>query len=337
MFLSLTNVQFRSWLIESDRLRQVVDLKTLEDLNVDLESEVSPFLNGDIKSADDPQVLNLQAEVFIGKKTELKTLKLGQSAGTVNLNIIGSNNPLFVDYAYARMIPRDLKCANNSRLHNTNVFSTIDNFSYKINEGDLDYQYLDIVNADYYVLGWHSNTTDEPFFAADQGALINRLKSKGLILGVDEKSLDVGKLSDGTRVMLHGAMYDVKYYRKKKPQCAADEAAQNFKYTKDHPIEPLSVGSTPIDGIITFLEAHKDDTEKVFAGPNPPGTDTKQLAKDILALSQLLYASDDSYNARIKASDMLLQNNYATAAGGRTWSFAGQATKGQESPQPSSI
>lgn len=215
-------------------------------------------------------------------------------------------------------------------MHNANVFSTIDNFQYKDNPNDKDYKYLKSAEVDYYVLGWHSSIDNDPLSKIDPDLpqkLSKRISNLMLTLSKDDTSVDIGTKLEASRSLLYGAIYGVSYNRKKKPPCRADDAAKKFGPTMK--IEPLSVGSTAIDGILTFLEAHPDESMvDVF------GTDTKQLAKDILAMSQLLYSADDSYNARIKASDLLLQNNYAPSTGGQRWAYAGKASPGDPSAQP---
>jgi hypothetical protein len=226
-------------------------------------------------------------------------------------------------------------------LHNANVFSTIDNFQYKDNPSDKSetYKYLDFAEADYYVLGWHSNADDDPLSKVDTSlppslqSLSKRmaklmLKSDPMLpTSTDRESQDIGSSAAATRCILHGAIYGVIYNRTKKPKCRADTVAQNFGPRTR--IEPLSVGSTPIDAFVTFLEAHRNDAMvDVF------GVDSKDVASNILKLSELLYSADDSYNARIKAADLLQQNNYASSAGGQRWVYAGTATPGGPGAQP---
>ena len=55
---------------------------------------------------------------------------------------------------------------------------------------------------------------------------------------------------------------DVKYNSGQKPKSLADEAAT--KFTNDFTMGPLAVGTTVLDGILTFLEAHKTRSEAMF-------------------------------------------------------------------------
>lgn len=196
--------------------------------------------------------------------------------------------------------------------------------------------YLTEATADYYVLGWHSSANDDPLAQfgvpkTDTLKLKDRLSKMLLKMeaGKSTSLADQDKSFENTRALFHGTMYSVVYNRKARTPSAADEIIPRFKLPppadgdkngqKPDPklrMEPLSVGSTAIDAIVTFLEAHKDDTAKIF------GADLSREADDILSLSQLLYSADDSYNARIKASDLLLQNNFAPATGGNTWVYA---------------
>lgn len=91
----------QAWLIESDRLRKIINSTQKEDLAVDLESDVTPFVSYNTRSKDANNVdaLSVQAEIFIGKKTLLKEAKLGTDDDYINLTVMNSSNPLFPDYA----------------------------------------------------------------------------------------------------------------------------------------------------------------------------------------------------------------------------------------------
>jgi len=233
-------------------------------------------------------------------------------------------------------------------LHNFSVFSTIDDFSYKSNPDDVNSATLHLTEAtaDYFVLGWHSSGNDDPLAQfgvpkTDTLMLKDRL-SKMLMKMEAGKSTsldDQDKRFDNTRALFHGAMYNVVYNRTARTPSTADDIVPRFRLppdgdpsgTKPDPklrMEPLSVGSTAIDAIVTFLEAHRDDTAQIF------GSDLSREANDILSLSQLLYSADDSYNARIKAADLLLQNNFAPATSGGSWVYASPQNQKQATPGP---
>jgi hypothetical protein len=71
-------------------------------------------------------------------------------------------------------------------------------------------------------------------------------------------------------------------------------------------MQPLSIGITPLDGILTFLEAHQGkDADQIF------GTGGASLADSLIDIAQLLYASGDNYDARVQAQDLIAQQNFA--------------------------
>lgn len=91
----------QAWLIESDRLRKIITSTAKEDLAIDLESDVTPFVayKTDSKDANNVDALSVQAEVFIGKRSLLNDAKLGTDDDYINLTVMNSSNPLFPDYA----------------------------------------------------------------------------------------------------------------------------------------------------------------------------------------------------------------------------------------------
>ena len=107
-------------------------------------------------------------------------------------------------------------------------------------------------------------------------------------------------------------------------------------------MEPFSIGTTPLDAVLTFLKAHPGDIETFFpTGQTPVGTDNQplkdkdgnpwtntELVKDIFDLASLLYAADDTYDSRIKAQDLLYMNNWGSSQGGSQWKFDNKATAG---------
>lgn len=216
--------------------------------------------------------------------------------------------------------------------HNGSVFSIVDAFAYQ-DAGNATTQYLTSATADYFVIGWHSDSRDDPLGDADAGTLRSKLSS--LFLDLDTSKLDPAeskKIDDmlysraPSRVLLHGAIYNVKFDVNSKPRSLADEAAK--KFTPEFKIEPLSLGTTPLDAVLTFLEAHKDGIETVF------GEGTQTVTDDILQLATLLYAADDSYDSRVKAQDILYTNNWNSAQGGSMFKFDGKAGAGKPPAVP---
>jgi hypothetical protein len=291
--------EFQCWVVESDAVRKI---KTIPD-NVDLESDVSPFVSYEGNSSD-LNVLKAQTEVFIGQKFPLPWSEDGSRKHlTGGLTVMTSSNPLFPDYA----------------LHNTNALSIIDNFAYRSSPSDTQDSYLQKAVCDYFVIGWHADAADDPLMVlpAAAGDLSNTLDSRLSKLKLELSpagSTKLGASQDPTRCLSHGAIYNVSYNSAQKPRSLADEGAA--KFTSDIKMEPLSIGTTPLDAILTFLEAHKSDVDGIF------GQGTQDIAKDILELAQLLYASADEYDARVQAQDLLAHQSYAKANGGSYWTYA---------------
>ena len=286
--------EFQSWIIESNAVQKISEISD----DTDLESDVSPFVSYQGNPLD-PTTLNQQSEIFLGQKFDLVGYTGKEAtAHMAGLTLMNSSNIYFPDYA----------------LHNTNVLSVLDNFRYKTNPTDTDWSYLATeADCDYFVVGWHSDPTADPLNQAAAADLANRLS--GLMLQLDADSLaKYGASEDPTRCLIFGAVYDVTFNIATKPRSLADEAA--VKFTSAVKMEPLSVGTTPLDGILTFLEAHKADSDTIF------GPDGKNLADDILQISQLLYATADQYDSRVQAQDLIAQQNFAKADGGSVWTFA---------------
>ena len=300
--------EFQSWIIESDAVQNI---KTIPQ-NVDLESGVAPFVSyeGD---PGDPSALNAQIEVFLGQKFDLEKWpgEDGQRKPLPGgITLMTSSNPLFGDYA----------------LHNCNVLSIIDNFSYKRNPDpsdknprDDDFSYLANALCDYFVIGWHQDPKNDPLNVADGTDLTSRLTSLMLKLSPSEAG-DQGTLKDlkeVTRCLVHGAIYDVKYnYFGPPPRSLAEEGA--LKFTPEIKMEPLSIGTTPLDGILAFLEAHQHDDDKV----NVFGPGGSTLSQKIVELSQLLYAAADEYDSRVQAQDLIAQQNFTQTDGGSRWTYS---------------
>ncbi|OQO04338.1 hypothetical protein B0A48_10949 [Cryoendolithus antarcticus] len=301
---------------QDDRVRKIDDIT---DDKTDLEVDCVPFVAA--SGSNDPTIFAQQIEVFLGRREahlDWTPGKVNQQPGyplrpedaapTPGLTVMNSSNPLFPDYV----------------MHNSNVFSMIDSFQMP-NTSD----HLDTADADYFVLGWHTDRKDSPLFDSNPGAvatLSSRLAT--LLLQMpdgdsDQAVKDILKAHGIYNVLVHGSIYGVNYRKspQQKTPSAADEVA--VKFTPDVKMEPLSMGTTALDGILTFLEAHNkdhsDDEESIF------GSGTSAIAEDVLSLASLLYASDDSYNERVKAQDLLYTTNYAKDAGGFEWHFAGKA------------
>lgn len=98
--------RFKAFIVESDVLRKVDDLP--ED--VDIEADVAPFVyyNQSMTGSKD-SIIDQQATMFIGRTSSLdnKWVENSDPKTTIDLNVMQSSNPYFVDYQH----------------HNTSVFS----------------------------------------------------------------------------------------------------------------------------------------------------------------------------------------------------------------------
>ncbi|KAK7598454.1 hypothetical protein V3481_000080 [Fusarium oxysporum f. sp. vasinfectum] len=323
---------FQSWVVESDVVRKIKEIPADEDL----ESGVSPFVSyagGDPKApkssdpASNPNVLNEQTEVFLGRKFDLQNWPGTDPRNYLpgGLTVMSSSNPYFADNA----------------LHNANVLSIIDNFSYPRNTNDSNprddnFSYLSNATCDYFVIGWHSDPNDDPF-----NIKLDRLSTSNLSTRVSDLMMqlspneagDAGKfknLQDQTRCLVHGAIYDVSYDFNNLPaQSVAEDGANLFKPEAKSKIEPLSIGTTALDSILTFLDAHQHDSDQ--ASPFGPGG--ASLAHQVVELSQLLYAAGDQYDSRVQAQDMIAQQNFSKTDGGSVWSYSkGAQSQGAQQP-----
>jgi hypothetical protein len=209
---------------------------------------------------------------------------------------MNSSNPVFADYT----------------IHNPNVFSMKDNFAYGTTG-----QYLQHALCDYIVVGWHSSQDDSPLGANSTlfGGLSGRLQSFFCDLA-DGIPLNIQNSKENIPILSHGAIYNVLYDATIRPVTPADSYAQNFTATVD--MEPVAVGATPMDSVLTFLQAHRNDTA---TEESLLGTGISSIANTILDLSELLYATGPDYDSRIKASDLIQGQSFGTAQGGFTWHY----------------
>jgi hypothetical protein len=292
-----------AWVIESDRLRKLGQLPK----DLDLETEVTPFVAySDEDAATNPELLDNQAEMFIGYKTFLRGWQEDAQAKRVPLTTMNSSNPIFADYA----------------MHNSNVFSTHDNFSY--HDGGRK-QFLSRATCDYVLVGWHSSAQDplspnvpdtDPLVATKQ-SLADRLKSMYLKVPPGEKD---PASTDSRRLFCHAAVYNITYDAAVRPDTLGDQYASNF--TSATNMEPVSVGVTPLDSILTFLEAHSDPSGNANVGGNininsPPS----ETGKILRSITELLYATEDTYDERVKAADLMYYHNFGRTAGGFEWRY----------------
>ena len=295
--------QRKAWVIESDRLWNVDELSP----DVDLETDVSPYVS--YKPADEhsPDILNSQAGVYIGAKIPAAAWsEKGNAVPRVPLTVMNSSNFCFAD----------------NTMHNPNVFSMVDNFQYVSANGTMVYP--EKVVCDYVVLGWHASPDDDPMGAVTgvHGAFKDRLHAL-FLNAINEEGGD-----EPASTVCHGTIYNVVFERNTKPPTPADQFGKLF--TSGIKMEPVSVGATGLDAVLTFLRAHENNEADVF------GPGTTSVASEVLSLSQLLYATEDDYDSRTKASDLIYAHNFTPSEGGRAWHYDGRAIAGGAPARPSS-
>lgn len=322
-----------AWIIESDRLREINDLGD----DVDLQTDVTPFVaySGDSDNQED--LLDKQAEKYIGLKQDLPGWKESVSdRDRIQLTLMNSSNPLFADYTP----------------HNPNVFSIKDNF-FLGREGDRP-KYLTSATCDYFVCGWHHKESDDPLCAEKnktaQKSLSDRL-AKLFCKGPEPKTTGDASLKAnleslesiaGTRLVCHAARYGVTFDLEHRPKTPGDDFAKLL--SKDITMEPVAVGTTPLDALLAFYQAHENDagfldslsqSEPSTDGPDPKSG--SQIAAALMFLREQLYATEDDYDSRIKASDLVFTHNHRRYPGGFQWHYDRKKTKDEQPVKPSDI
>jgi hypothetical protein len=301
-------VKRKGWIIESDRLWKVDELGP----EVDLETDVSPYVYYTKGDEDHKDTLSNQGQYFIGEKRDATGwTERGAAVPRAPLTVMNSSNLLFAD----------------NTIHNSNVFSMIDNFDYSDHQGNT--LYLKKAVCDYTVIGWHSDAIDDPLGSgpyAVHGSLTDRLKALFLKTSDSRIVARYAALNYKTRTLCHSTLYNVQYDRNQKPPTPAEKFASLF--TADVKMEPVSIGTTPLDSVLTFLKAH-DNEDTIF------GSGTSSIANNVMSLEELLYASEDGYDSRVKASDLIYAHNFARSSGGNEWKFSGQTRTGSSPARPS--
>ena len=276
------------WIIESDRVSNIDEL----DNSVDLQTDVSPFITSFLRDNQTAQQIEIgeQAEIFIGHKQDAHnwTEDKAKQFERVRLSMLNSSNQLFPDY----------------QPHCSNVFSLIDTFDY----GPDGAKHLLGAKADYHVLGWHSDPKDELLYQKEpsepRSVLLERLNMQlNRQDPVPQDVLDWLGVRKTTLSLCHGTMYGVDWQRESKPSNnPADEAS--IRLNSDM---PLSVGATPTDALLTYVDAHHTDGE---------------ATGDLYCLQRLLRAQDESIEAQLASEDDVHSYNFAHFGGGCFYHFA---------------
>ncbi|KAK3395148.1 hypothetical protein B0H63DRAFT_427207 [Podospora didyma] len=291
--------EYQAWVVESDYLWKLDNIP----VDYDLEVDVSPFVVG-VANGQDADVVQ-QAEIFIGRKTPLeKWTAQPKSAYVENLSLLRSNNQLFADF----------------QLHNSNVFSILDNFQYEA--PDKAQRYLDQANASYYLFGWHKDDVTDPLFDKS-GQFTHQDKLDGLFMtladsGIPEVTQNWLDSKDAARLCCHGAIYDVRWDHGSKPKSVpADDYAARVK---DQRVPAMSVGTTPMDALITYITARKAVGNEGLVS---------QLEEDILLIDSLLHARDDGVEGQREAKDTVYNWNFSRSQGGTHFFLGGEDVTGK--------
>ncbi|KAK5996410.1 hypothetical protein PT974_01744 [Cladobotryum mycophilum] len=297
--------EYEGWVVESDHLWSLEDIPT----DMDLQTDLAPFVVGQAGSNVN---IDQQAEVFIGRKTPLASWS-GQEdpkAQPPNISVLRSGNQLFADF----------------QMHNTNVFSMLDNFEYGTDDAP---QYLTYAKASYYVVGWHWKEDVDPLWNSGQTVPHNG-SLKALLMnlqGVNQEPPNPDPWltqMDQLRILCHGAMYEVTWDHENKPKdVPADRLNARLR---DQTQAAVSVGTTPMDAMISYCSARKDH-------PEGPG-DIAQLEEDILAIESLLYTRDDGVEEQRQAKDKIYNWSFTRSPGGQRYYFSGQDGDGNSDKQP---
>ncbi|RYP41837.1 hypothetical protein DL767_000738 [Monosporascus sp. MG133] len=301
---SFKDKKYQAWVLESDYLWSSLDQVPLD---MDIQTDMAPFILGQEGSDVDIQE---QAEVFIGRKTPLEEWSGTEdlNAQPPNISLLRSSNQLFADF----------------QMHNANVFSMLDNFNYGPEK------YLTYAKASYYVLGWHWKEDADPLWNSGKyvthGASLDALFMD--LLGVNQGPGNRDPWLDQKsqlRIICHGAMYGVTWDYKNKPK---DVPADRFsERLRDQTVPAVSVGTTPMDALISYCSARK-------GRPDSP-TDIAKLEEDILALESLLHARDDGVECQREAKDTIYTWSFKRSPGGTHYHFSGADEKpGMQSDTP---
>ncbi|KAK2007340.1 hypothetical protein LZ32DRAFT_593960 [Colletotrichum eremochloae] len=336
-----------AWVVESDRCRTLdgernpIDDTLKEPWNIlqdslDLQVDVSPFVSAS-DSADEGDVLQKQAEIFIGdkapaskwKETQPRDGRKDKKKSRVDLRLLDSSNELFPDY----------------QPHNSNVFSILDNFEYDqvVVGTDKKPLYAERVSASYTVIGWYSKPKSDivqprilrreerkPGDPADK----KQTRAQRLAeLDMDFKGfhprpaqfddivpLEIAEWLDEnlprqlcTLSLCHGAMYDVRWDSKSTPaHVLADRYAALLNQTL-----PLAIGSTPMDALMAYAGAHENMDSGV----------AKRMEAALKRLETLLLSRDDGVEAHAQAADMMYNWNYSRMDGGERYHIDGSRDK----------
>ncbi|KAI1171806.1 hypothetical protein F4777DRAFT_582528 [Nemania sp. FL0916] len=300
---AFANREYEAWVLESDYLWSLDDVP----LDLDLQTDLAPFVTGHAGSDIN---IEEQAEVFIGRKTPLSEWTPDDPESTAqppSISLLRSGNQLFADF----------------QMHNSNVFSILDNFEYL--DGNNKTQYLSHAKASYYLFGWHWKDDTDPLWRSSntnphQASLDSLfMKMQGAAESPDEWNEWLDQTSS-LRAFCHGAMYDVTWDENTKP--ATVPADQYNAHIGDQTLAAVSVGTTPMDALISYCHARKGQGN------------IDKIEEDILSLESLLHARDDGVEAQREAKDTVYNWAFNRSPGGSHFHFSGPDESNKQPVEP---
>ncbi|KAI1426136.1 hypothetical protein F5Y12DRAFT_310104 [Xylaria sp. FL1777] len=300
---AFANREYEAWVLESDYLWSLDDIP----LDLDLQTDLAPFVTGHAGSDIN---IDEQAEVFIGRKTPLAEWTPDDPNSTAqppSISLLRSGNQLFADF----------------QMHNSNVFSFLDNFEY-LDDANKP-QYLSHAKASYYLLGWHWKDEVDPLWNSTstnphQVSLDTLfMKMQGATQNPDNWSSWLEQTSP-LHAFCHGCMYDVSWDKDNKPTTVP--ADQYNAHIIDQSLAAVSVGTTPMDALISYCHARKGQG------------DIDKIEEDILALESLLHARDDGVEGQREAKDTVYNWAFNRSPGGLHYHFSGPDQSDKQPVEP---
>lgn len=317
------------FVVESDRLRE--DDEVIRDENpwsgdhVDWELECSPYL--DMAAQD----IESRTGVSIGYKVPLSSWagEDGREPPPTSIprrvqriTVADTSNPLFADY----------------QPHDANVLSIFDDMMVHP-QGSSPFQ-IQSALVSYFIYGWHSKVSDDPLLISTSArdarrteSNYERLNSMGFVIRTNPVPdalvpPSIWKPFTYLSLKCHGSVYEVEWSVSAPTANVPCLDAVNLFATSS----PVAVGSTALDALLAFIQAHQNDNAD--ADPQPL-TNFVQVARDIVKLQTFLLQEEDTVDAQLQAADMLYEQNFKRVASGNVWHFSG-AAEPSEQPQTAS-
>lgn len=299
--------EFEGWIVESDRKTELTDLVASDaDVDVDASPYVDPGGSGN-SSID----IDKQAGVFIGRKTKVTEWnEEGDAVSRVPLSALNSGNEYFADF----------------QPHNSNVFSLLDTFEYEDSNGKL--KCLSKLTANYYVVGWHSDSDHDLFdISADTNTTLGeRLKNLRMKLRNEGSQTikDCLASSEGRRLLCHGAIYNVRYDIDRQPDTIPADKSGAYLNAK----MPISFGTTELDSLLAYMKAHENNDRDLKA---------RNAERDITAIQALLLAEDTGPDGWMEAEDEINNHNFSRTSGGGIFHLAGEVGSAEKTSALTSV